>query len=179
MDALALKQAAINTQSKAQPNLPEEEQRYKAGMEVELRTPAKADAQDSEEGPQTEDGLDDKEEGCKVDEQMSQDDGGVEDDTSLENERHVEEDTGLARAESGNLTHGLKRAQDNSAANNDDEQRDIEEWRRKNDYDRRLSNKQYNAHLVQSGIGDVAWDEFPDVVGDHKTESACNVVLGT
>ena len=28
-------------------------------------------------------------------------------------------------------------------------------------------------------VGDVAWDEVPDVVGDHKAESTRNVVLGT
>ncbi len=29
------------------------------------------------------------------------------------------------------------------------------------------------------GVGDVAWDELPGMVGDHKTESTCTVVLGT
>jgi hypothetical protein len=29
------------------------------------------------------------------------------------------------------------------------------------------------------GVGDVARNEFPDFVGDHKAESTCNVVLGT
>jgi hypothetical protein len=28
-------------------------------------------------------------------------------------------------------------------------------------------------------VGDVAWNEVPDVVGDHKAESTRNVVLGT
>jgi hypothetical protein len=28
-------------------------------------------------------------------------------------------------------------------------------------------------------VGDVAWDEFPDIVGDHKTERTYDVVLGT
>ncbi len=28
-------------------------------------------------------------------------------------------------------------------------------------------------------VGDVAWDELPGMVGDHKTESTCTVVLGT
>jgi hypothetical protein len=29
------------------------------------------------------------------------------------------------------------------------------------------------------GVSDVAWDELPGMVGDHKTESTCTVVLGT
>lgn len=30
-----------------------------------------------------------------------------------------------------------------------------------------------------NGVGDVAWNEIPGGVGDHKAESTCNVVLGT
>ena len=29
------------------------------------------------------------------------------------------------------------------------------------------------------GVGDVAWNEIPDGVSDHKAESTRNVVLGT
>ncbi len=28
-------------------------------------------------------------------------------------------------------------------------------------------------------VGDIAWDEIPDFVGNHKAESTRNVVLGT